>query len=133
MKADEADKIAYLKIDRDAKSDDLYILLKQLSLKGFKYVFIDEVTLLEDFAKLNSVSKRTVNNWLHELKMAGLIRSEIIRNEFNRQVEKRKIFIKMDFSVMHQTQSCTENTSNDEKTKLIFHLWKRLYQQFKSL
>lgn len=53
-KADEADKIAYLKIDRDAKSDDLYILLKQLSLKGFKYVFIDEVTLLEDFASSSS-------------------------------------------------------------------------------
>ena len=72
------------------------------------------------FAKLNSVSKRTVNNWLHELKRSGLICSEIIRNEFNRQVEKRKIFIKMDFSVKHQTRDSTEKTSDDEKTKLIF-------------
>lgn len=71
------------------------------------------------FAKLNSVSKRTVNNWLHELKRSGLICSEIIRNESNRQVEKQKIFIKMDFSVKHQTKDCTEITSEDEKTKLI--------------
>ena len=46
------------------------------------------------FAKLNSVSKRTVNNWLLELRKAGLVSSEIIRNAYNRQVENRKLFIK---------------------------------------
>ena len=72
------------------------------------------------FGKLNSVSKRTVNNWLQELKRTGLIRSEIIRNTFNRQVEKRKIFIKKNFSVKHQKQAYTDNASYDEEAKLIF-------------
>ena len=57
------------------------------------------------FGKLNSVSKRTINNWLTELRIAGLIRSEVIRNSYNRQVEKRKIFITKDFSVTKMLNS----------------------------
>ena len=80
------------------------------------------------FAKLNSVSKRTVNNWLLELRKAGLVSSEIIRNAYNRQVEKRKLFIKRDYSI--QSQVCMDNTSShqyDENTKLIFGEHKNVF------
>lgn len=80
------------------------------------------------FAKLNSVSKRTVNNWLLELRKAGLVSSEIIRNAYNRQVENRKLFIKRDYSI--QSQVCMDNTSShqyDENTKLIFGEHKNVF------
>ena len=80
------------------------------------------------FAKLNSVSKRTVNNWLLELRKAGLVSSEIIRNAYNRQVENRKLYIKRDYSI--QSQVCMDNTSShqyDENTKLIFGEHKNVF------
>ena len=80
------------------------------------------------FAKLNSVSKRTVNNWLLELRKAGLVSSEIIRNAYNRQVENRKLFIKRDYSI--QSQVYMDNTSShqyDENTKLIFGEHKNVF------
>ena len=80
------------------------------------------------FAKLNSVSKRTVNNWLFELRNAGLVISEIIRNAYNRQVEERKLFIKRAYSI--PAQVCMENASsyeNDRTAKLIFGKHKNVF------
>ena len=69
-----------------------------------------------------------MNNWLLELRKAGLVSSEVIRNAYNRQVENRKLFIKRDYSI--QSQVCMDNTSShqyDENTKLIFGEHKNVF------
>ncbi len=46
---DELDKVAFIQIRQDKKINDINQDLKYLASKGYKYIFIDEVTLIEDF------------------------------------------------------------------------------------
>lgn len=63
------------------------------------------------FASNYSVSVRTVENWLKELKNFGLIRIEVKRNQ-NNQVEQRRIYVLFGSNV----QGCTSNSEKSCKT-----------------
>lgn len=63
------------------------------------------------FAANHSVSIRTVENWLKELKNFGLIRIEVKRNQ-NNQVEQRRIYVLFGSNV----QGCTSNSEKSCKT-----------------
>lgn len=45
----EREHAAYIKVSRDNTLHELNTDIKKLERKGYKYIFIDEVTLLEDF------------------------------------------------------------------------------------
>jgi hypothetical protein len=51
----EHSKAAFIRINRDNKYDDLKDDLNYLTTHGFKYIFIDEVTLLNNFISISSV------------------------------------------------------------------------------
>lgn len=59
------------------------------------------------FAANYSVSIRTVENWLKELKNFDLIRIEVKRNQ-NKQVEQRRIYVLLDSDV----KGCTSAEQN---------------------
>lgn len=70
----------------------LYGEILALSKKE-KYCFANN----DYFINLNRVSKRTIVSRIKELKNHNLIRTEVFRNK-NQQVEKRNIYVLMDYS-----------------------------------
>lgn len=45
------------------------------------------------FAELYGVSPETISRWVSQLNKKGYVKVEIIRNEYNKQIEERRIYI----------------------------------------
>ncbi len=55
MEEEEREKACYIKINRSNTLHDVNLALKRLQDSGYKYIFIDEVTLLDDFISSSSL------------------------------------------------------------------------------
>lgn len=105
--------LANTKLSEGAKL--LYGEILFLSIK-YKYCFATN----DYFSKLNNVSKRAIGYRLKELKNQNLIRIEVIRNEQNRQIDKRFIYISQDFANKNRHVTVqSQNPEDDKKETLI--------------
>lgn len=82
------------------------LLYGEILLLNYTYGFCSQKNAY--FAGNFCVSVRTVENWIRELKVLGLIRIELIRNQ-NKQIEQRKIYAVVQI----------EKTSDDTKKKSV--------------
>ncbi len=91
----------------------LYGEILALSKKE-KYCFANN----DYFINLNGVSKRTIVSRIKELKDHKLIRTEVFRNK-NQQVEKRNIYVLMDYSNRNVTVENNHQMRLSENLKKI--------------